>query len=214
MAYGSSTVPLMTPPREGDARPLYLRARPWCERSDAELIEAARDGVPSALGALLDRYEPRLRRVCERMCSCPEDARDLAQETLIAIVRGLDGFRGDAAFMTWAYAVARSFANRQRRRTRSRARVDTAVREVVTVAIVPSVDLEGAIDRQRVYDRFERALSHLSEVDRSVLIARDIDGMTAPEVSRSLGITVSAVKSRLHRARQQVRGDLRGQPIA
>src|SRR5664279_6585612 len=85
------------------------------ERSDADLVVAARGGDRGAVEELLVRYEPNIYRFGLRMCGNEDAARDVLQETLLAAFRYLPGFRGDAALSTWLYQIARSFCIKERR---------------------------------------------------------------------------------------------------
>ncbi|MCB9751679.1 MAG: sigma-70 family RNA polymerase sigma factor [Myxococcales bacterium] len=174
------------------------------------LIERGRAGERDALNALLRRYDRRILRVCERVARTTDEAQDLFQETMMAIVRNLAGFRGDASFMTWVFTIARSFAHRERRRERSRERAGAGLRDAMTTQApaLATPNLEHTIDQQRLSTQFQRAIAELAPLDRDVLVARDIEGLTAPEAAQQTGLTVSAVKSRLHRARRQVRAAL------
>src|SRR3954468_3779451 len=85
------------------------------ERSDADLVSAARAGDRAAVDELLARYEPNIYRFGLRMCGDEESAREVLQETMLAAFRHLPGFRGDAALSTWLYQIARSFCIKERR---------------------------------------------------------------------------------------------------
>ena len=175
--------------------------------SDERLLAAHREGEGHALEVLLRRHQSSIRRVCERMAGGPEPARDLLQETMLGIVRNLANYRGDAAFMTWVFAIARSFAARQRRRAFSTARLEAAMRSVNEVRWpnASSGELEANVDRARLQKRVREAVARLPPRDGAVLLARDFTGFSAAETAARLGLTVSAVKSRLHRARNQLR---------
>ncbi len=176
---------------------------------DSVLIAAAQAGDYKALDQLFRRHRKRLLRICERHSDRPEDAADLLQETFVGIMRGLHGFRGDASFTTWAYLVVRSQASRLRRRRKARPRLEQPVEDVPQKG---SGDETGSPERMvirgQLQARFQAVLKQLSPLDRQVLVLRDIEECTAPEVADELGLTVSAVKSRLHRARRFVRGAL------
>src|SRR5258708_39453515 len=90
------------------------------ERSDAELLEAVRQGDRSAIDEILERHERQIYRFGLRMCGNEDDAREVLQETLLAAFRGLPSFRGDAALSTWLYQIARSFCGAAARRWRGR----------------------------------------------------------------------------------------------
>lgn len=171
---------------------------------DRALLDAARQGDGAALDRLLRIYEPRIYRFGLRMCRDAADAEDVLQETLLAAARNLTGFRADAALSTWLYALARSHCIKQRRRGKfepARAEPLDAAHAVRDPAPLP--DEEAA--RAELAGRLERALRRLDPRHREVLLLRDVEGLTAPEVARVLGLGERAVKSRLHRARAMLR---------
>lgn len=168
------------------------------DRSDAELIAAARLGDRVGLEALLVRHAPAVVRFVGRICDDPADADDVVQETLIAAVRGVATLRDDGAFRSWLFSVARSQHARLRRR-----RVGEPLDEAVLAhegrgpdEIAAGAELDGSLDA---------AIRALGEKYREVLVLRDVEGMTAPEVAAVVGVGVDTVKTRLHRARAAVR---------
>lgn len=173
------------------------------DRSDADLLEAYKNGDQDALGALLYRHAPSVHRFGLKMCKDPEDANDIVQETMLAAARGARDFRGASSLTTWLYTIARSFCIKARRR--GRAETATLDEEgVMEVASPESTPDEIASDRE-VGDALEKAIAALEPMYREVLVLRDVEGLTAPEVAEVLGIGNDAVKSRLHRARAAVR---------
>ena len=175
-------------------------------RSDTSLLDAYRQGDEEALGSLLRRHAPAVYRFGLKMCRDPEDASDVLQETMLAAARGAKEFRGDASLSTWLYTIARSFCIKARRRARVEAEPldDEGAMEVASPAIGPD---EIASDHE-LAGALERAIAALDPMYREVLILRDVEGLTAPEVAGVLGIGTDAVKSRLHRARVAVRDRL------
>lgn len=175
-------------------------------RSDTSLLDAYRQGDEEALGSLLRRHAPAVYRFGLKMCRDPEDASDVLQETMLAAARGAREFRGDASLTTWLYTIARSFCIKARRRARVEAEPldDEGAMEVASPAIGPD---EVASDHE-LADALEQAIAALDPMYREVLILRDVEGLTAPEVADVLGIGTDAVKSRLHRARVAVRDRL------
>lgn len=174
-------------------------------RTDAELVAAAQAGEARAAEALFARYEQPLYRIGLRMCRDPEDAREVLQDTMLAAARTLGEFRGEAAVGTWLYAIARSFCIKRRRKaSRSPAVMD---QDEEAVALLPDTAAlpDEAAAGQEVGRALQLAIAGLSRPYRDVLILRDVEGLTAPEVAAALGIGVDAVKSRLHRARVAVR---------
>lgn len=172
---------------------------------DAGLVDAARLGDRRALDSLLRRHHARIRRICHRVGRDLPDADDLFQETLLGITRNIAQYRGDAAFSTWAYTIARSCANRMRKRSGT---VPVAAALLGSRAPDGSCDLEDVVGDSEVRRAIAIAVDGLGGLDRLVLVMRDLQGCSAVETACALGLTVSAVKSRLHRARYTLRAAL------
>ena len=174
-----------------------------------DLVTAARAGNRRALDALVTRYEPRVYRFSYRLTGNADDAAEVSQDTLLAMARSLRTFRGEASLTTWLYSVARRFALKRYRQRAKRLTRETSIEDVESAA-EPKLR-STAPTPEEVTVRLERdaaindALRQLSPTHREVLLLRDIEGLTAPEVSKVLGIGVRAVKSRLHRARLNLR---------
>ncbi|MFP2926916.1 RNA polymerase sigma factor [Pyxidicoccus sp. 3LG] len=179
------------------------------KQTDEQLVEAARSGDAGAVEALLARHEKQVYRFGLRMCGSEEDAKEVLQETLLAAFRGLQAFRGDAALSTWLFQVARTHCVRLRRQ-RVGAPEEFQPLDSPAVARVPAE--EAAPDMvshaRQVGEVLRAAILALPESQREVLILRDVEGLTAEEAARVVGIEVRALKSRLHRARRQLREHL------
>jgi RNA polymerase sigma-70 factor (ECF subfamily) len=175
--------------------------------SDEGLLAAARDGDRSALEALLRRHQDRVYRFGMKMCRDPEDAKDVLQETLLAMARGVRDFRGASSLSTWLYTIARSFCIKKRRRSKFAPEETQSLDDGASVTRLP--DAARAPDETLAGREVERALEQairtLDPMYREVLLLRDAEGLTAPEVAEVLRITPQAVKTRLHRARLAVR---------
>jgi RNA polymerase sigma-70 factor (ECF subfamily) len=178
-------------------------------RSDDDLLAAARAGDAGALEHLVRRYQPRVYRFGLKMCRDPEDAGDVVQESLLAMARGVRDFRGDASLSSWLYSIARSFCIKKRRRSRfAPAReesLDTLDPARIAQVSDSAPDPEALAAKHEIEVALSAAIDSLDEPQREVLVLRDIEGLSAPEVAAVLGQTVQAVKSRLHRARLAVR---------
>jgi RNA polymerase sigma-70 factor (ECF subfamily) len=180
--------------------------------TDQALLDRARAGDAQALEQLLERHQAQVYRFGMKMCGDPEDAKDVLQETLLAMARGVRDFRGASSISTWLYTIARSFCIKKHRKSK------------FAPADERSLDADGAPEEPQLADdakspeevlagkqiehALEQALGALEPIYREVLVLRDIEGLTAPEVADVLGVTVQAVKSRLHRARLSVRARL------
>ncbi len=174
--------------------------------ADEALVKALQAGDEKALGALLEKHLPEVYRFGVKMCRDPEDAKDVAQETLLAAARGLREFRGASSISTWLFTIARSFCIKKRRK-----RVGEPTQQVSLDADdAGAMAAEGALPDDAAGDRemgaaLDAAIGALEPTYREVLVLRDVEGLTAGEVARVLGVSVDAVKSRLHRARLAVR---------
>lgn len=185
-------------------------------RSAAEdaLVEAARRGDRRALEDLLERASPLILRFGMRMCGGRvEDAEDVLQDTLLNVVRHVGDFRGASSLSTWLYSIARSACSRKRRKSRfAPERLESLHDEEGRQASAlpdPGSQPEQAAAEHELGDVLERAIAGLDPKYREVLLLRDVEGLTAPEVAEVLGLRLEAVKTRLHRARAQVRAAVR-----
>jgi RNA polymerase sigma-70 factor (ECF subfamily) len=179
--------------------------------SEQELIDGAKAGDAAALEALLARHAPAVFRFGQKMCREPEDAKDVLQEALLAAARSVRDFRGDASFATWLFTIVRSFCIKKRRVSKfaptETVSLDDGTSGARLVASRDPLPDEVAAGHELSL-ALSRAIDELEEGSREVLLLRDVEGLTAPEVASVLGISVDAVKSRLHRARVQVRARL------
>jgi RNA polymerase sigma-70 factor (ECF subfamily) len=176
-----------------------------------DLLEAARAGDPEALETLLERHEPRVYRFARRLCRHHEDAEDVLQESLLAAARGLPGFRGASSLSTWLFTIARSQCIKKRRRSRHappEVSLDSGEASAAREHPDSTPGPEETLHARRLEAALEGAISGLDHKYREVFVLRDVEGLTAPEVATITGLSVAAVKSRLHRARARVREEL------
>jgi RNA polymerase sigma-70 factor (ECF subfamily) len=182
------------------------------EPADTQLLEAARRGDARSLEALLERHQAQVYRFGMKMCRDPEDARDVLQDTLLAMAKGVRDFRGASSISTWLYTIARSFCIKKRRRSKF---APEAERSLETDAAPETAELadpgrgpDEVLAGKEVRNALEQAIAALDPMYREVLLLRDVEGLSAAEVAEVLGIGVQAVKSRLHRARISVRAQV------
>ncbi|MEO1231514.1 MAG: sigma-70 family RNA polymerase sigma factor [Myxococcota bacterium] len=181
--------------------------------TDRALVARAQSGDSGALQDLLERYQPRLLRFGLRMCGHREDAEDVVQESMMAAARTLSDFRGDASLSTWLYTIARSFCLKKRRRSKfapahEASLDDEDTRPQVRAVADPSRSPEEAAAISEVESAVQAAIRTLEDGQREVLVLRDVEGLSAKEVGEVTGLSVSAVKSKLHRARSNLRRTL------
>ena len=179
------------------------------EATDAQLLEQVKQGDPKAMDQLLARHEQKIYRFGLRMCGNEDDARDVLQETLLAAFKNLGTFRGDAQLSTWLYQVARSFCIKQRRRREGEpARLESMEGSEVRAIATDSTSLESRAHAREVGQVIQAAMNMLQEEQREALVLRDVEGLSAEEAAEVVGIEVGALKSRLHRARVQLKQSL------
>jgi RNA polymerase sigma-70 factor (ECF subfamily) len=174
------------------------------------LVQAAQGGDSDALDNLLKQYQPHIYRFGIKMCGDSEDAQDVLQETLFAAARTLHGFRGASSVSTWLYTIARSFCIKKRRRSAFAPEVVSLETEAPQAgrARDQAPDPERSLADREVGQALESAIAALEPEYREVLLLRDVEGLSAAEVAEVTGLSVAAVKSRLHRARVAVRDRL------
>lgn len=180
--------------------------------TDDQLLAAVRSGDAAALDALLERYQPHLYRFGLRMCGNVADAGDVAQESLISMARSLRDFRGDSSVSSWLYTIARRFCIKKRRRSKfapaQEESLDAADGQAAARLLDPALDPERTASNRELATAITRAIDALDPPQREVLVLRDVEGLSAAEVAKVVGISIEAVKSRLHRARAAVRKQL------
>ncbi|MDP1826153.1 MAG: sigma-70 family RNA polymerase sigma factor [Archangium sp.] len=179
------------------------------EVTDAQLIEQVKKGDAKAMDSLLARHEQKIYRFGLRMCGNEDDARDVLQETLLAAFKNLGTFRGDSQLSTWLYQVARSFCIKQRRRREGEpAHLESMEGTEVKAIPTDSTSLDAKAHAREVGHVIQAAMNTLQEEHREALVLRDVEGLSAEEAADVVGIEVGALKSRLHRARMQLKQSL------
>jgi RNA polymerase sigma-70 factor (ECF subfamily) len=168
------------------------------EPDEARLVAEARAGDVDAFTELVRRYERRVRAVLARLLDDTRDIEEAAQDVFLQAWRRLDSFRGDAAVFTWLYRIAVNEAL-QRRRTRRPQPAELDERDVSSEED-PEVREAG---------RFLLAqIRRLPFEYRAPVVLRDLEGLSNEEVADLLGLSLAAVKSRLHRGRMRIRAAL------
>lgn len=181
---------------------------------EADLVAALRRGEDASYEQLVREHGGALLAVARRYLRSEDDARDVVQEALIAAFRGIARFSADAKLSTWLHRIVVNCAL-MRLRSRRR-RPEQSIDE-----LLPSFDEHGAfacgvaamdvpaaetvVERRQTRAVVRRCIDRLPESYRALLMLRDIEERDTDETAELLGLTVSAVKSRLHRARQALR---------
>jgi RNA polymerase sigma-70 factor, ECF subfamily len=192
-------------PKRAEAR-LTLRDRvrdesAYAALSDVVLAVRAQDGDRAALAALVERHEPRVRRLAGYLLNDPQDAEDAAQEALAKVLIRIDQFRGEARFATWLYSLVtntcRDLGERQRRRQHQA--LETAPEVASTLG---PHDL--ACQREQRAE-LARELEGLSNDQRHVMVMKDVLALSYEEIAEVLEMPVGTVKCHAHRGRARMR---------
>jgi RNA polymerase sigma-70 factor, ECF subfamily len=176
---------------------------------DASLIDKALAGHTEAFGQLVLKYQDRLFHSVVHWVNNAEDARDIVQETLVQAFLKLDSFQRRSAFSTWLYRIAFNASVSHQRRRHSMGSIDR-IRE--TRNMEPCDGAAGpveVIERQERCRQVRQAIAQLGEEQRIVLVLREIDGHDYEAIAEILDLPIGTVRSRLHRARLQLRDTLK-----
>lgn len=181
--------------------------------TDAQLLERIRRDDPGAFEAFVDRYGDRVYRFGLRVCGHREDAKDVLQETLIQSYKALRNLEHPEALRSWLYRVASNACLMMRRKGKHEPERELSLAELAPgaddgpVAEIPDPgELPDAqLERARWQALVQEAVGDLPAHYRIVLVMRDMEQLSTQEVADALGLDISAVKMRLHRARLKVR---------
>ena len=169
-----------------------------------ELVAAARDGDQGAFEELVRQTYVSTYTLAYRLTGNEEDARDVVQDAYLRAWRGIGKFRGEAQFSTWMYRItANAAATHVRKRRRHRAEpIDETFEPAETrPEVQPALQAESADSLERI----ARAVDELPPKLRSLVVLKDVYGLSHEAIAEELGISVPAAKVRLHRARRKLR---------
>ena len=182
---------------------------------DLSLVNACRAGQTEAFGVLVRRYQDRLYPTILRLVGSPEDAQDVLQDAFIRAFEKLEQFHGESSFYTWIYRIAVNLALSGHRKRQNRRKLGPIPSRQATgrswspptapTRMIPT----SAVERLERETAIEAALAALGPEHRTVIILKDFDGRRYEEISDLLEIPVGTVRSRLHRARCELRERLR-----
>jgi RNA polymerase sigma-70 factor, ECF subfamily len=172
-----------------------------------ELVAAARSGDRDAFAELVRRTHAETYTLARRLVSNEDDARDVVQEAYLRAYRAMGRFRGDAQFTTWLYRITANCASTHLGR-RKRHRHEPLDEEVDVADTRPEHDPAAIAAAGSLRDRLEVAIAALPPRLRAVVVLRDIYDLSHAQVAAELGISESAAKVRLHRARRRLRSEV------
>ena len=187
--------------------------------ADARLVEALRRDDPEAPELLVETFGNRVYRLALRITGSNEDAEEAAQDALWTAARKIHTFKGESAFGSWLYRIAANAAYQKLRARRAKSA------EIALDDVLPALDDDGRhfepmddwsnrVDEQALQGELRRVLAEAIDAlppdYRTALVMHDVEGLSNPDIAEALGISLPAVKSRVHRSRLFVRQRLAG----
>jgi RNA polymerase sigma-70 factor (ECF subfamily) len=167
---------------------------------------SAGEALPLTMEAIFRQHASRISSLVRRILSHEQDVEDVTQDVLLLVLCKLDTYRGESKLSTWLYRVTVNTALAYRRqRARQHAREASTARGRLEASVSPDWQLL----RSEMKACIEQAVRRLPEMYRQPFVLAEIEGMSGAEIGKLLGLTLSAVKSRLHRARQMLRDTLK-----
>ncbi|MBN2137922.1 MAG: sigma-70 family RNA polymerase sigma factor [Sedimentisphaerales bacterium] len=183
---------------------------------DTALVERCQRGDSDAMERLILKYQDRIYNVILKICSNSDDAAELTQETFVKVIENIGRFQGRSSFYTWAFRIAVNLTLNYRKRN-----VKLAVRSLETqqgqaddskkqllrdfLRDDSASDPAGRVQRKELCEMAVRALMRLDDAQRTVVVLRDIEGMNYAQIAGVLDIQLGTVRSRLSRARSNLR---------
>jgi RNA polymerase sigma-70 factor (ECF subfamily) len=184
------------------------------EIDEAEQIEKARKGDARSFGDLIGKYERKIFRLAQHITQNREDAEDVLQETFLKAYEHLSQFQGNSKFYTWIVRIAVNQALMKLRKRKTDKTVsmdegiDTGEDIVVREIAAWDEDPEQRYSREELNEILTAAVDSLAPAYRTVFVLRDVEDLSTEETAEALELSIPAVKSRLLRARLQLREKL------
>jgi RNA polymerase sigma-70 factor, ECF subfamily len=174
---------------------------------DRQLIADCLGGRRDAFGELVTRYQARLYNAAIRLVDNPEDAADVVQDAFLNAYQSLHTFKGDAEFFTWLYRIAFNTAISLKRKKRAAVSLDAVGPDGGIDPDDPSDYIKpgAALERSEEETQLQEAMIRLSHEHREVLVMKDIEGLKYEDIAEVLGVPIGTIRSRLHRARLELR---------
>jgi RNA polymerase sigma-70 factor, ECF subfamily len=181
---------------------------------EAALIQRCADGDESACAELVAEHQRMVVQLGMNLLGDRDEALDLSQEVFLRVFRTIYRFRGQSSLRTWIYRIAVNQARNRHRFWRRRHRgdqvsLDQHVASHGEFMSAPTAEPDRVLAQKELASRLQRALDGLPFDQRTVIVLREVDGLSYEEIAYSLGVAVGTVKSRLTRARQALRSELR-----
>ncbi len=185
---------------------------------DVQLVERTQQGDQQAFSQLFAKYQKKVFNLCFRFVDNYEEAKDLTQETFVRVYNGIKNFRREASFSTWLYCIASNTCKNKLRSWKGRPNLVSLDETFETEDDEMTRQFEdkgcptplAEVETMEIQERVQKAINSLSEEHREVVILRDIEGCSYEEIAANLGCNLGTVKSRLSRARLELKDILKG----
>ncbi len=178
---------------------------------DTPLVKAALAGDSNAFGVLVERHQDQLYNTLFRVLGCREDAHDVAQEAFVQAFVKLPSFKGAAQFYTWLYRIGMNLALSHLRRRRPKRSVDDMKGRAGEEPIDRQAGPGQQLAQNEQVEAVQSALNLLGDEQRQILVLRELEGCSYDTIAEILSLPIGTVRSRLFRARLQLREKLQQQ---
>lgn len=196
-------------------KPVPALGWPDVEGCETTLLERCALGDEAACTELVEEHQRMVYQLGLHLLGDPQDALELSQEVFLRVFHGIHHFRGDASLRTWIYRIVVTQArNRQRWWRRRRRDTHVSLEDHIKAngdlpATSPTASPDRVLSQRELARRLSLALEALPFDQRTAIVLREVDGLSYEEIAFSLGVAVGTVKSRLARARESLRRELR-----
>jgi RNA polymerase sigma-70 factor (ECF subfamily) len=203
-------------PAPGELSVKNARVASWVDVGgrEAALVQRCATGDDAACAELVAEHQRMVLQLAMNLLGDRDEALDLSQEVFLRVFRTIHRFRGQSSLRTWIYRIAVNQARNRHRFWRRRHRADQVSLDAHVAAHGDFTSAsESTPDRvlaqKELAEKLQQALDHLPFDQRTAIVLREVDGLSYEEIAFSLGVAIGTVKSRLTRARQALRLELR-----
>lgn len=189
---------------------MNMEVRNLSALSDNELVAEVIKGDQECFSEIINRYTEKVANLALRIARNHEDAEEILQDVFVTVYRKVDKFEGKSAFSSWLYRITVNTAFMKLRKRKQQQSVsleesapgykDSWMSDRSEVS-----DVNFITARHELREQIDQAVAKLPEEYRAIFILRDVDGLSNQEVAEILGVTIPAIKSRLHRSRLMLR---------
>lgn len=183
--------------------------------TDDQLVERTKQGNKKAFGTLVKRWQRQVYSQCLRQLRNPLTAEEVAQDVFISVYKAIPSFRAEAKFSTWLFRITINHCKNKaqyqtRRHNDSHEPLEGFNPEFPRQLPADEPNAEQMLQKKKMIKLLQNALDQLEEKQRAILVLRDIQGLSYEEICEILSLPKGTVKSRIHRARQEVAKLLKG----